>query len=68
MNRIPENKKSIRELRIRNGLTQTEAAEALNITATTYAKWENRTSDLTIAKVKRMANLYGVTMDDIFLP
>lgn len=68
MNRIPENKKSIRELRIRKGLTQTEAAEALNITATTYAKWENRTSDLTIAKVKRMADLYGVTLDDIFLP
>ena len=68
MNRIPENKKSIRELRIRNGLTQTEAAEALNITATTYAKWENRTSDLTIAKVKRMADLYGVALDDIFLP
>ena len=68
MNRIPKNKKSIRELRIRNGLTQTEAAEALNITATTYAKWENRTSDMNIAKVKRMADLYGVTLDDIFLP
>ena len=68
MNRIPENKKSIRELRIRKGLTQAGAAEALNITATTYAKWENRTSDLTIAKVKRMADLYGVTLDDIFLP
>ena len=68
MKNIPENKKTVRELRTRKGLTQIEAAKALGITATTYAKWESNTSGLTIAKVRKLADLYGVTLDDIFLP
>lgn len=58
---------TLKELRIRKGWTQADTAEALNISFPTYSKWENYTESVTVAKIKKVAELFGVTIDDVCL-
>lgn len=66
--RIPEGKKTVKELRARYGMSQTEVANALGISLMTYNKWEKNISEVTVSNVKKIAQLFDVTIDDIFLP
>ena len=65
--RIPESKKTLKELRARYGLSQTEVAEKLGISPPTYNKWEKNIGDVTVTNVIKVAELFNVTIDDIFL-
>ena len=53
-------------LREEKGMKQSEAAEALQINRVTYTNYElgKRTPD--VYMLKKIADLFGVTMDELF--
>lgn len=59
---------SIKELRVRNNLTQAQSAKKLGVSTQTYNAWEKDISKVAIGKVDSIAKLYGVTIGEIFLP
>lgn len=59
---------SVKELRVRNNLTQAQSAEKLGVSTQTYNAWEKDISKVAIGKVNSIAKLYGVTIEEIFLP
>jgi putative transcriptional regulator len=67
VNKVPE-KFSMKELRARNDMTQEQAAHALGISAQTYNAWEKNPSVISIGKFYKVAELFGVKVQDIFLP
>lgn len=57
---------SLKELRARKGLSQLETAKKLGVSAQTYNAWE---ADFGMVKARnaiKIANLFGVKVDDIF--
>ena len=59
---------SVKELRARKNETQAETAAALGVSLTTYNLWERNISRVKVAKVKALAEHFGVSLNDIFLP
>lgn len=59
---------SLKELRARKNMTQAEVAENIGISTQTYNAWEKDISNVAIGKVKALADLFGVTIGEIFLP
>lgn len=59
---------SVKELRVRNNLTQAQSAEKLGVSTQTYNAWERDIARVPIGKVAAIAALYGVTIGEIFLP
>ena len=57
---------SLRAARVNAGLTQKEAAKALNIGKNTITNYEKYRTKPNIDTAKKMAELYGVSIDDIF--
>lgn len=53
----------IAELRKSKGLTQSELGLKLNITAQAVSKWENNLSEPDIDSIKKMCELFGVSVD-----
>ncbi len=49
-------------------MTQSEVAESIGIAVQTYNAWEKDVSGVAIGKVQALANLFGVTIGEIFLP
>jgi putative transcriptional regulator len=47
-------------------LTQEEVAGHLGITRQTYAKMESSPDTIEIGEAKKLADLFGVTVDEIF--
>ena len=58
---------SIKELRARKNITQAETAKKIGITVQTYNSWEKDISKVSVGKVKALADLFGVTIGEIFL-
>ena len=56
---------TMKAARVNANLTQTEAANALNISKNTLVNYETGKSVPKIDVAKRMANLYGLTVNDI---
>ena len=54
----------IKSLREQNGITQDELAERLYVTRTAVSKWENDKGLPSIDTLKRIAELFGVTLDE----
>ena len=52
-------------LRKQRNITQTELAEALNVTHQAVSKWENANSLPDLEVLASLAEYYGVTMDEI---
>lgn len=52
-------------LRNIHGYSQEEIAEKIGISRQAYAKWENGSTIPDIEKCKRLADLYGVTIDSL---
>lgn len=52
-------------LRNIHGFSQEEIAEKINISRQAYAKWENGATVPDIEKCKRLADVYGVTIDSL---
>lgn len=59
---------SLKELRARKNMTQAEVAENIGVSTQTYNAWEKDISNVAIGKVKALADLFGVTIGEIFLP
>lgn len=49
-------------------MTQAELAKLLGISTQTYNAWEKDISNVAIGKVKCIADFYGITIGEIFLP
>lgn len=58
---------SLHELRARNRLTQKEVAEQLGVSVQTYCAWEKDVSGVAVSKVRAVAELFGVSLEQIFL-
>lgn len=56
---------TIRELREQRGWTQRELAAKLDVTVTTVSGWERRAYEPRASQLRRLAQVLGVSMDDI---
>ena len=55
----------IKEIRIKNNLTQAELADKLGVTYQAVSKWENGKNVPDIATMKEISNLFNVDIDEI---
>ena len=58
--------KKIRQLRFRAGLTQEQLAERMGVGAQSVSKWENAVSMPDITSLPLLAEIFGVSIDDLF--
>ncbi len=58
--------KKIRQLRFKAGLTQEQLGEKLGIGAQSVSKWENAAAMPDITALPLLAEIFGVTIDDLF--
>ena len=58
---------SLKELRARKGWTQQEVAAQLGVSPQTYNAWEKDISGVAVSKVLAVADLFDVSIDQIFL-
>lgn len=56
---------SLKELRARKNETQQQSADALGVSVQTYNAWEQDISNVSISKVIRVAEHFGVALSDI---
>ena len=61
-------KMTMKALRINAGLTQREAAKAINVTTGTLCRWERGRTAPPIDKVIQLAALYRCTVDEFLMP
>ncbi len=59
--------KTIKELRTEQGLTQLKVAYRIDVTPLSVSNWERGVSVPTVAKLRALAELFGVSSDDIAL-
>lgn len=59
---------TLKELRARKNVTQVQAAKDLGVSAQTYNAWEKNISNVAISKVMAVAEYFGVSINEIFLP
>ena len=52
-------------LRKMNGYSQAEVAERIGISRQAYAKWENGTTTPDVEKASMLADVYGITLDNL---
>ena len=57
---------TIKELRLRKGISQSELAEVFHISAQAISKWESDTSLPDISQLPVIASYFGVTIDELF--
>ena len=57
--------KTLAELRKKSKMTQSELGDKLNISAQAISKWENDSSEPDISTLKKLADIYGLTISDI---
>ena len=58
--------KKIKQLRFKAGLTQEQLADRLGIGAQSVSKWENAVSMPDITALPLLAEIFGVSIDDLF--
>lgn len=58
--------KKIRQLRFKAGLTQDQLAEKLGIGAQSVSKWENAATMPDITQLPLLAEIFGISIDDLF--
>ena len=58
--------KKIKQLRLKSSLTQEQLAERLGIGAQSVSKWENNVAMPDITTLPLLAEIFGVTIDDLF--
>lgn len=58
--------KKIRQLRFKAGLTQEQLAEKLGVAAQSVSKWENAVAMPDISALPLLAEVFGVSIDDLF--
>lgn len=55
----------LKQLRVMSGFTQQDIADALKIERSTYTKWEQKETDLTLTHIVRLAKFYGLNANAI---
>ena len=55
----------IKRLRINAGLTQTELAELVGVTAAAISGWEHGVANPNVKRLKRVAETLNVTVDEL---
>ena len=55
----------LKELRLSAGYTQQEIADVLQIDRSTYAYYESGKTEPNMQKLRKIANLYGLSSDDL---
>ena len=58
--------KKLHELRKQSGFTQDYVAEKLGVSAQAVSKWENDIACPDIMTLPNIAELYGITIDELF--
>ena len=53
----------IKKLRIESGLTQKDISERVNVTFQTVSKWENDENEPDVATLRKLASVFGCSMD-----
>jgi transcriptional regulator with XRE-family HTH domain len=61
-------KNRIREIRVAKGITTCEMAEKAGITRATLWRIESNNHDIRISTLRCIADVLGVTVNDLFLP
>jgi DNA-binding XRE family transcriptional regulator len=61
-------KYTLKELRARKEVTQSETAKTLGISLQTYNSWEKNPGKIPFAYIDRLSRYLNVCVDDIFLP
>lgn len=59
---------TLKAARVNAKFTQEEVARKLRINKQTVVNWENDLSEPKLRQAKALCNLYGITLNDIFLP
>lgn len=54
--------------RVNAGMTQEEVAKTMRVGKQKLVDWENNRKELKPAELMFLANLYGISVDHIFLP
>lgn len=54
--------------RVNAGMNQKEAAQRMGVSSNTILSWEKGTSPIKAMQLQKLCGIYGLTMDDIFLP
>lgn len=54
------------QLRTLNKLSQENVAEELGVDYTTYARYEKGKTDLKLSHAQKLAQLYGLTLDELY--
>ena len=57
--------KNIANIRVRRGLTQSELAQQLNLSAKTISKWETGVNCLSAVELKRLGQVLNVSVDSL---
>ena len=58
----------IREIRMYNGMTQQQLADAIGITASAVTKWETGSCKPSLENMLKVARALKCSMDDLILP
>lgn len=58
----------LKAARVNAGLTQTDVCRSEKIAISTLSRWEAEKTFPTSPQLKRLCNLYGCKLDDIFVP
>lgn len=58
--------KKIKNLRIKNNLTQSELGKILNVTKPTISKYENNETEANFETIKKISEYFNVTFDYLF--
>lgn len=56
----------LKELRVRNGLSQEQLAVTMGVTPSTVGKWERGEREPTFEMLTKLANYFGVSLDFLF--
>lgn len=59
-------KHTIRDLRVRKGLSQSDAAKMMGVTGPTLRKWEKDSSNLKMQQIWKISKMYSIPQDYIF--
>ena len=57
--------KNLKDRRIKMGMTQKDLADKMNVTFQTISKWENDENEPDLATLKKLASLYGCSLDEL---